>query len=85
MNYKIIEARIEFSGEKTKRVTVLIHAGRNDYRAIFATTKAPIGCFRIAENAKVNNTLLELVARLGEETVDRDEIFSFWAAARKRK
>lgn len=79
MNYKILEARIEYKDDGfISRVTVLVEMSKGDVRAIFATTKPCNGYHYISQGEIVSEQLLQMVAGYGMETVDRDEIFPKW-------
>lgn len=82
MDYKIIEARIEYKGNQLYRITVLVDMSAykkfTDVRAIFATTSPRNGYMHIQPGAILTHELLQEVAGYGLETVDRDEIFPNW-------
>ena len=85
MDYKILEARVEYKDNKLTRITVLIDCTigghskpLSDVRAIFATTNPIGGYMNISPSAQISNVLLQQVAAAGMETVDRDKIFPNW-------
>ena len=57
MTYQILEAKLEFQGNKIKRITVLVDCTGNssapysDVRAIYATTKPTSGYMNIPPEA----------------------------------
>ena len=81
---KILECRIEFHNNLIQRITVLVDFTPkdlkpfSDVRAIFATTTVRPGYTYIHQNAVLSPALLQHVAAMGMETVDRDEIFINW-------
>jgi hypothetical protein len=86
MSYDIIEARIEFTRHGLlSRITVLVQMSKGDVRAIFATTKVREGYMFLAQGAVLNDALLQEVAGLGMETVDRDDIFPNWKVKLERR
>lgn len=84
MDYKILEARIEFKESKIQRITVLVDctgdilAPLSDVRAMYATNKTIAGYMFLMPGVKVSEELLQEVAGVGMETVDRDKIFPDW-------
>ena len=78
--YNILEARIEYKNGQPNRICVLVEISENDVRAIVATTKPLSGYMFIPRAAKINDELLQNVARAGIETVDIDKFFPNWKA-----
>ena len=84
MDYKILEARIEFERNKLYRITVLVDCTSgsskplSDVRAISATTKASAGYMNIHPSEELNERLLQRVAAGGNKTDYRDKIFPGW-------
>lgn len=77
-DYNILECRIEFKGNNLHRITVLVEISKNDVRAIYATNKSVGGYIHFYVDTPITNNLIQQVAGMGYETVDRDEIFPGW-------
>jgi hypothetical protein len=73
--YNILEVRIEYKDKKLHRVTVLVEISQGDVRAIFLTTAPMAGYGILRPDEPVCNELLQRVAAIGRQTVDRDKIF----------
>lgn len=85
MDYKILQALLEFEGSELSRVTVLVEISEGDIRAIFATNHPRNGYLHIFPGEKVSNELLQSVAAYGCScTVDCPKLFPNYKRFLKR-
>lgn len=89
--YNILEARIEFTENKIKKVTVLVDctssssAPLSDVRAISATLNPIGGYTHLKRGVTLSEGVLQEVAAAGFEENNRDKIFPNWKSNYKLK